>query len=114
MRKYTELREAEVKLIFSQEKGYHTDISCPRCPGHMVLRQGYSKFLGCSNYPECDTKMGVAQAQFERGDMMGLHNAAFSNSSGLNFDKTEDRGECDWEDDLTGAYPTGIHCADDM
>ena len=27
--------------------------SCPQCGGKLVLRKGYSNFLGCSNYPKC-------------------------------------------------------------
>lgn len=59
MRKYTEISQEETKDILSKEKGTRTDIVCPECSGYMIVRKGYSSFLGCSNYPKCDCKLGI-------------------------------------------------------
>ncbi len=33
---------------------------CPRCGGHLVLREGrYGRFYGCSNYPTCNYTLNV-------------------------------------------------------
>jgi DNA helicase IV len=33
---------------------------CPSCGGALVIRQGpYSRFIGCSNYPECEYKENI-------------------------------------------------------
>ena len=28
--------------------------NCPKCGRKMTIREGYSKFWGCLNYPDCD------------------------------------------------------------
>ena len=40
---------------FVCDKCKSTFIQCPSCGGVLVMRNGpYSKFKGCSNYPECE------------------------------------------------------------
>lgn len=34
---------------------------CPRCGGELVVRKGYSEFLGCSSFPKCRYKLKLEQ-----------------------------------------------------
>ena len=62
MKNYKDIVFPETVEILKQSKGTHTDIKCPDCDGHLIVREGYSKFLGCSNYPKCKTKIGFPVA----------------------------------------------------
>lgn len=42
----------EIEGVLTKEPGHKTGIQC-QCGGELIVRQGYSKFLGCSNYPDC-------------------------------------------------------------
>lgn len=111
--KYTEVTKEYVDKIFLQEKGYKTVIECEECDGVMVVRYGTNKFLGCSNYPKCTCKMGNGNVQY-RGDIKGVNDSAFSDSSGLKRKNGEWTGESNWYNDISEMYPSGIRCKDDM
>ena len=59
MRKYTDIVYPETVDILKKPKGFITDIKCPECEGRLVVREGYAKFLGCSNFPKCRCKIGI-------------------------------------------------------
>ena len=41
------------KNIKKSVNNFNSKDTCPQCGGKLVLRKGYSDFLGCSNYPKC-------------------------------------------------------------
>ena len=52
------VNDINVKDIFTSYKRadeykVKLETTCPECGGKLVERRGYSKFLGCSNYPQC-------------------------------------------------------------
>lgn len=55
--RYQTTNEEHVLNIKAKRNKVNIDISnkvCPRCGGHLVLRNGnYGTFYGCSNYPNC-------------------------------------------------------------
>jgi len=52
--------KAEYKAITKQPEV--TDIKCAKCGAPMVVRESrYGKFLGCSNYPECDYIQNIVE-----------------------------------------------------
>ncbi len=106
-----DLNEAE-KLL-KQKAGTVTNIECPDCGKALVVRNGYSKFLGCSDYPNCQCTVGI------------LNNAPVSREAPF----TRIAFEGGWVNDgkLRGTFITeeeivsvmndtriDIHCADDM
>ncbi len=42
-----------LKELLKSPKGTITDVSCPKCNGVFIVRQGETKFLGCGNFPKC-------------------------------------------------------------
>lgn len=53
-----DVKDINVKDIFTsykraEEYKIRLETTCPECGGKLVERKGYSKFLGCSNYPKC-------------------------------------------------------------
>lgn len=53
-----EKARAEMKGEKIQLEEDKTDIKCDKCGGVMVIKTGrYGRFLGCSNYPECNNVM---------------------------------------------------------
>jgi len=57
-----------------------------KCGGDFIIRQGYSKFCGCSNYPKCTEKVGLVQETVPRSDICRI---AFSEQYNFNY-KTKD------------------------
>lgn len=35
--------------------------NCPICKNKMILREGYSKFWGCSNFPNCNGTIKISK-----------------------------------------------------
>lgn len=107
-REYTDIEEPEASEIFKLPKGTGTDIACPDCNGILVVREGKGKFLGCSNFPQCKTTIGLTAnipiITFGIGNLY-LANKEFQKVFNP-FD------EDDWEE--YGKYMSGIHCAADM
>lgn len=103
MREFTEIRYPETVNILKNNKGFRTDIKCPNCDGVLVVRIGYKKFLGCSNYPNCTCKIGfnrpIEPIKFISDQM---------------FHKDSYGIDSNYEDIMNDAYPSGINCKDDM
>lgn len=82
----------------------------PDCNGILIVREGYSRFFGCSNYPNCKTKIGksVGGKGNSRKTMKQL--AKFMSDSDIEaIDK-----ELNKSFDNFSGQETQIHCADDM
>ena len=47
------LRCTEQNTQIQQQHVKDIQTKCPFCSGDLVLREGYNKFWGCSNYPNC-------------------------------------------------------------
>lgn len=46
--------EKHIQEVREMVYGVENNLTCPRCGGNLVLRQGkYKAFYGCSNYPKC-------------------------------------------------------------
>ena len=55
-----ELEELEEKEVDKTEYQIKTDMECSECGADMVLKEGKTgKFLGCSNYPECNNTVNI-------------------------------------------------------
>ncbi len=100
MRKYTDVKGQECQEILKREKGTKTDIKCPQCAGVLIVREGISKFLGCSNFPNCRCMVG------------------FPVSGGIDFRGAEmvrrEQVKIEYIDEEYEDDGIGIHCADDM
>lgn len=59
MRDFTDIVYPETVELLEKPKGFITDIRCPDCGERLVVREGYTKFLGCSSYPNCTCKIGI-------------------------------------------------------
>ncbi len=100
MRGYTKVKYLEAIEILKNPEGFKTDIECPVCNSPLIVRRGYSKFLGCSKYPECTCKVG-----FEQPINLGayfVYEHAFIDS------------DSSWKESLSEMYSSGIHCKEDM
>ncbi len=100
MRKYTDIKGQECQEILKREKGARTNIKCPDCNGTLIVREGISKFLGCSKFPSCRCMVGFpvrGGIDFRSPELLRREQ-----------DKVEYLDE-EYEDD-----GIGIHCADDM
>lgn len=100
-----------VEKMYSNGKGTKTNIECPDCGSELVVREGHSKFLGCSSYPKCKSKYGITKPIDMSFIRRELHNAEFSDSecfdnNGLDFQT--------WEEVAEEYYPSGINCKDDF
>ncbi|UYO62781.1 topoisomerase DNA-binding C4 zinc finger domain-containing protein [Acetobacterium wieringae] len=40
--------------MLRRQEDYNSRPECPECGKKMVIREGYSKFWGCSNFPTCN------------------------------------------------------------
>lgn len=101
MRKVSEVQGSECQTILNKPKGTHTDIGCDECEGHLVVREGYSRFLGCSNFPKCKSKWGFQTPGPVGRGIMDLPKLAFEVDL---FDPESSLDE----------YPMGLHCSDDI
>ncbi|HHX62317.1 MAG TPA: hypothetical protein GX707_16635 [Epulopiscium sp.] len=107
MREFTEIKYPETVDILKQPKSTRTDIKCPDCEGVMVVRDGgYGKFLGCSMFPKCRTKVGFQQPLIIPSATSMLASEAFGSK---NYETDQD-----FEDTMRGFYPGGVHCKGDM
>lgn len=111
-----------IKLFESTEVGTHTDIQCICGNGHLVLRQGYDKFLGCSCYPKCkQTYKHVVAKTSMRTPHRWIYDVGRV-ARNVDYDMEHDEyGYVDnsYEDDYFNdphgwGTPGGIYCADDM
>lgn len=93
-------------IIATQPKGFKTDIACGNCGEALVVREGHSKFLGCSGYPEC--RMTYSRENYVPIDMR-IHSSVINAAFGPNTDRNGDP----WDNDMDD-YPLGMHCADDI
>ena len=103
MREFTEIVYPETVDILKNPKGFKTDVKCPECEGHLIVREGHTKFLGCSNYPKCSCKIGIPKPIRQP-----LHNISREMFSSGNYYNES------YEEVISEAYPGGIHCKDDM
>ena len=103
MREFTDIVYPETIDILKKPKGFITDIKCPECEGHLVVREGYAKFLGCSNFPKCRCKIGIPRATRQ-----SLHNVRREMFSDGNYYNES------YEETMSESYPSGINCKDDM
>lgn len=92
--------------LISNKVGYETGEFCPECASELVVRKGYSKFLGCSSFPQC--RFCIGERDFED---RAAAKPAKENLKYLSMAMFVDDG---WEDALEAMYPGGIHCKDDM
>ena len=56
------LKKADVNAVKIKVPAQETDIVCDKCGAKMVIREGrYGKFLGCSNFPNCNNMKKIEQ-----------------------------------------------------
>ena len=64
-----DVTDAEATYWLSLAKGTRTPIACPKCGASLIVREGYSKFLGCAKYPKCCCKVGLSAHPLSRPTM---------------------------------------------
>ncbi len=52
-------RKSYIKSLKNKNKKINSFDTCPWCGCKLVLRKGYSNFIGCSNYPNCKYKRKI-------------------------------------------------------
>lgn len=108
MKSLDELTRKDMDKIFKMKKGTRLNVKC-ECGGRLVIRERFTKFLGCSRYPECKNTYGKAE---EKPDYD--YNPFASLSRMFYRDLDLEYGEDSWGDFMDQMYPGGIHCSDDM
>ena len=104
MRELKEVAVKEGKELLDKDNGFRTDIKCPDCSGTLIVREGYSKFFGCSNYPKCSSKYGVITFSPHSNCVGAAHRL-----SSFAFEEDEFTGS-----NITEDYSFGIRCAEDI
>lgn len=105
MRKVADIVRKVALELLEKPKGTRTDIKCDFCEGILVVREGHSKFFGCSNFPKCTSTYGVDSPFQGRVPIpREFVDLAFG-------DITDNYGDTIFSMD---DYPTEIHCSDDM
>ena len=69
-------------------------MTCPTCnQGKMVLRKSYyGEFLGCNNYPKCQTMMKIVEGKVDVKNAV-VKNAGVKNEVKSDGKKVEEKGK---------------------
>lgn len=108
MRKINALSSTELLELEQLNPGTHTDIQCECGIGHLVVRKGYNKFLGCSCYPNCKKCYTIARTADH------ANNALAGGIRGAMIAFWKDTTIAGLENTLDEQFPSGINCKDDM
>jgi ssDNA-binding Zn-finger/Zn-ribbon topoisomerase 1 len=112
------ISKEKYKYILNLSKGEKTGLKCDGCGADLVIREGHSKFLGCSNYPKCKCHYSLENA-VEVGtkaevNLHHLDHSFFKDTKFINWDAglidSPDFDIDDWTDENIAP----ILCKDDI
>lgn len=67
------LKKADVTAVKIKVPAQMTDIICDKCGAKMVIREGkYGKFLGCSNFPNCNNMKKLEAEKVSHVKVVGV------------------------------------------
>lgn len=80
------------------KKGDKIGVKCSKCGKEMIIREGYSKFLGCTGYPKCTNKYVLSNEDNNMNINPRITSTMFEDVV-VNFGSNIDTVESNWEED---------------